>query len=186
MDLGNVKLNGFDCSLFGTPGLLRFSVMRNIIIGGSDGVIFIFDSTAPEKDDSAIVILNSIRKSLPSNIPIIFLANKQDVEGARPPEVIRSQNYISKDSKIFPTSTKTGLNIRESITFIVNNVYEEYSSLLPILRAHESDIEGLAGKLEKDKVQIRDFLNNLEIKRFIEIDRINKTYQVRAGLKHLV
>ena len=186
MDLGNVKLNGFDCSLFGTPGLLRFSVMRTIIIGGSDGVIFIFDSTAPEKDDSAIVILNSIRKSLPSNIPIIFLANKQDVEGARPPEVIRSQNYISKDSKIFPTSTKTGLNIRESITFIVNNIYEEYSSLLPILRAHESNIEGLAGKLEKDKVQIRDFLNNLEIKRFIEIDRINKTYQVRAGLKHLV
>ena len=79
MDLGNVKLNGFDCSLFGTPGLLRFSVMRRIVISGSDGVVFIFDSTAPEKDDSAIVILNSIRKSLPANTPIIFLANKQDV-----------------------------------------------------------------------------------------------------------
>ena len=97
-----------------------------------------------------------------------------------------SSEFGTTLSKIFPTSTKTGLNIRESITFIVNNIYEEYSSLLPILRAHESDIEGLAGKLEKDKVQIRDFLNNLEIKRFIEIDRINKTYQVRTGLKHLV
>ena len=30
MDLGCVKLNGFDCYLFGTPGLLRFWVMRNI------------------------------------------------------------------------------------------------------------------------------------------------------------
>lgn len=186
MDLGNVKLNGFDCSLFGTPGLLRFSVMRNIITGGSDGVIFIFDSAAPEKDDSAIVILNSIKKSLPSNIPIIFLANKQDVEGARPPEVIRSQNYLPENSKIFPTSTITGLNIKESIIFLVNNIFEEYSSLLQILRAHETDLEGLAGKLEKDKVQIRDFLNNLEVKRFIEIDRINKTYRVRSGLKLLV
>ena len=186
MDLGNVKLNGFDCSLFGTPGLLRFSVMRNIVISGSDGVLFIFDAAAPEKDDSAIVILNSIRKSIPSNIPIVFLANKQDVEGARTPEVIHSQNYLPENSKIFPTSAKTGLNVKESITFIVNNIYEEYSSLLQILRVHESDIEGLAGKLEKDKVQIRDFLNNLEIKRFIEVDRISKTYRVRSGLKHLV
>jgi len=186
MDLGNVKLNGFDCSLFGTPGLLRFSVMRRIVISGSDGVVFIFDSTAPEKDDSAIFILNSIRKSLPANTPIIFLANKQDVEGARPPEVIRSQNYLPENNKIFPTSTKTGLNIKESLTYLVNNVYEEYSSLLQILRAHESDIEGLAGKLEKDKVQIRDFLNNLEIKRFIDVDRISKTYKVKSGLKNLV
>lgn len=186
MDLGNVKLNGFDCSLFGTPGLLRFSVMRRIVISGSDGVVFIFDSTAPEKDDSAIFILNSIRKSLPANTPIIFLANKQDVEGARPPEVIRSQNYLPENNKIFPTSTKTGLNIKESLTYLVNNVYEEYSSLLQILRAHESDIEGLASKLEKDKVQIRDFLNNLEIKRFIDVDRISKTYKVKSGLKNLV
>ena len=186
MDLGNVKLNGFDCSLFGTPGLLRFSVMRRIVISGSDGVVFIFDSTAPEKDDSAIVILNSIRKSLPANTPIIFLANKQDVEGARPPEVIRSQNYIPEISKIFPTSTKTGLNIKESLTYLVNNVYEEYSSILQILRAHETDIKGLAEELKKDQIQIRDFLNNLEIKRFIDVDRISKTYTVKSGLKNLV
>ena len=91
-----------------------------------------------------------------------------------------------ENNKIFPTSTKTGLNIKESLTYLVNDVYEEYSSLLQILRAHESDIEGLAGKLEKDKVQIRDFLNNLEIKRFIDVDRISKTYKVKSGLKNLV
>jgi small GTP-binding protein len=186
MDLGSVKLNGFDCYLFGTPGLLRFSIMRSIITTGSDGIIFIFDSVAPEKDDSAIMILNSIRKVLPPNIPIVFLANKQDIEGARPPEVIRSQNYLPEDSKIFPTSTKTNLNIKESITYLVNHIYEEYSSLLQILRTYENDIEGLAEELKKDKIQMRDFLNNLEIKRFIEIDRIKKVYKVRSGLKYLV
>ncbi|MFX1302945.1 MAG: GTPase [Promethearchaeota archaeon] len=186
MDLGSVKLNGFDVFLFGTPGLLRFSVMRGICTSGSDGVIFIFDAAAPEKDDSAIMILNSIRKILPPNIPITFLANKQDLEGARPPEVVRSQNYLPEDSKIFPTSTKTGLNIRESITHLVNHIYEEYSSLLQTLRTYENDIEGLAQELKKDKVQMRDFLNNLEIKRFIEVDRVSKTYKVRSGLKYLV
>ncbi len=186
MDLGSVKLNGFDCYLFGTPGLLRFSIMRSIVTTGSDGIIFIFDAAAPEKDDSAIVILNSIRKLLPPNTPITFVANKQDIEGARPPEVIQAQNYLPEDSKIFPTSAKSGMNIKESVTYLVNHIYEEYSSLLQTLRAYENDIEGLAQELKKDNVQMRDFLNNLEIKRFIEVDRIKKVFKVRSGLKYLV
>ncbi len=186
MDLGSVKLNGFDCYLFGTPGLLRFSVMRRILTTGADGVLFMFDAAAPEKDDSAIVILNSIRKAIQPNVPVVFLANKQDIDAARPPEVIRSQNYLPEDVKIFPTSTKTGLNIKESITHIVNYIFEEYSSLLQTLRSFESDIKGLGEELKKDRIQIRDFLNNLEIKRFIELDRINKTYKVKSGLKYLV
>ncbi|GAH01220.1 unnamed protein product, partial [marine sediment metagenome] len=172
--------------LFGTPGLLRFSIMRRIVSTGSDGIIFIFDAAAPEKDDSAIVILNSIRKILPPNTPVVFLANKQDVEGARPPEVIRDQNYLHENNKIFPTSTKTGINLKESITYLVNHIYEEYSSLLQTLRTYENDIEGLAQELKKDKIQMRDLLNNLEIKRFIEVDRISKTFKVRSGLKYLV
>lgn len=186
MDLGSLKLNGFDCFLFGTPGLLRFSIMRNIVTSGSDGIIFIFDSVHPEKDDSAIVILNSVRKLLPANVPVVFLANKQDVEGARSPEIIRQQNYLPENSKIFPTSTTTGLNIKESLTHLVNIIYEEYSSLIQILRTHENDIPGLAEELKKDRAEMRDLLNNLEIKRFIEVNRVSKTYKVRSGLKHLV
>lgn len=186
MDLGSLKLNGFDCYLFGTPGLLRFSIMRNIVTQGSDGIIFIFDAAVPEKDDSAIMILNSIRKLLPSNTPVVFLANKQDIEGARSPDIIQSQNYLPEKSKIFPTSTITGLNIKESVTHLVNVIYEEYSSLIQILKTYETDIQGLGEELKKDRVEMRDLLNNLEIKRFIEVDRIRKTYKVRNGLKHLV
>lgn len=186
MDLGSVKLNGFDCYLFGTPGLLRFSVMRSITIRGADGIIFIFDASAPEKDDSAIVILNSIRKLITSEVPIVFLANKQDLELARSPEIIRSQNYLPEDSKIFPTSTTSGLNIRESITHLVNIIYEEYSSLIQVLRIYEEDVEGLGEELKKDPMEVKDLLNNLEIKRFIEIDRVKKSYKVREGLKYLV
>jgi len=186
MDLGSVKLNGFDCFLFGTPGLLRFSVMRNIVTSGSDGIIYIFDSVHPEKDDSAIVILNSVRKLLPPHTPVVFLANKQDVEGARSPEIVRQQNYLPKTSKIFPTSTTTGLNIKESMTYLVNVIYEEYSSLIQVLRTYENDVQGLGNELKKDSVEMRDLLNNLEIKRFIEVDRISKTYKVREGLKYLV
>lgn len=65
-------------------------------------------------------------------------------------------------------------------------VYEEYSSLIQVLRTYENDVQGLGNELKKDSVEMRDLLNNLEIKRFIEVDRISKTYKVREGLKYLV
>jgi len=185
MDMGSLKLNGFDIFLFGTPGLLRFSVMRDVVAEGADGIIFLFDSVQPEKDEKAISILNSVRKLLEPNTPIIFLANKQDIEGARSPEVIKAQNNLPENCVIFPTSTKTGLNIEESLKYIVNQVYNNYKELLLVMREYEMDIRALAEKLKKDKPQMRDFLNNLELKRFIEIDRIKKTYKVRNGLKNL-
>ncbi len=186
MDLGSVKLNGFWVYLFGTPGLLRFSVMRDIVSEGSDGLLFLFDSSAPEKDDDALIILNSIRKVLAPNAPILYLANKQDLENARDPEVIRAQNNLPDNAKIFPTSTVTGINIRESLKYLVNEIYNEYSSLIATLKNYESNIEGLANTLNKNKDEMRTFLNTLEIKKFIEIDRGNKTYKVRDGLKYIV
>ena len=186
MDLGWVKLNGFDVFLFGTPGLLRFNVMRDVVIRGTDGLIFIFDAAHPEKDEDAIVILNSIRKLIDPDAPIVYLANKQDIAGARHPEVVRTQNYLPQEAIIFGTSTKTGENLEEALKNLVNQIYENYSSLIKILKTYEEDIPGLAEKLEKDPKEMRDFLNNLEIKRFIEIDRQKKTFKVKHGLKLLI
>ena len=185
MDLASLRLNGFDVFLFGTPGLLRFRVMRELICSGSDGFIFVFDAVHSEKDDDAISILNTLRNSISSDIPIIYLANKQDLEGARSPEVIKAQNNLPHNCKIFPTSTKTGLNINESIKFLVNEIFDRYKELIQTLQKYENDIKGLAEKLNKEKSEMRDFLNNLEIKRFIDIDRINKNYRVKKGLARI-
>jgi small GTP-binding protein len=185
MDMGSLKLNGFEVFLFGTPGLLRFSVMRDVVADGADGIIFMFDSTKPENDEKAISILNSIRKILKPNTPIIFLANKQDRDDARSPEVVRAQNYLPEKSKLYPTSTITALNIEESLRYVVNEIFDNYKETLEIMRKYENDIRGLAQKLSMDKVQMRDFLNNLELKRFIDIDRRNRVYKVRHGLKNL-
>ncbi len=186
MDLGSVTLNGFDVFLFGTPGLLRFNVMRDVVLRGTDGVIFIFDAAHPEKDEDGIIILNSIRKAISQDIPIIFLANKQDIAGARHSEVVRAQNYLPEDTVIFPTSTRTGENLDNVLKQLVNQIYENYSSLIEILRTYENNIEGLTEKLKKNTIEMRDFLNNLEIKRFIELDRANRTFKVKEGLKLLI
>ncbi|MBD3256076.1 MAG: hypothetical protein GF383_13350 [Candidatus Lokiarchaeota archaeon] len=176
MDLGSIKLDKFEVFLFGTPGLLRFKVMREIVCSGADGYIFIFDAAKPEKDKEAISILNSIRKN---NTPIVYAANKQDKENARDPATIIKQNNLSDDVKMFPTIATTGVNIKKSLEYLVNEIYARYKEILQILRDYETDIKGLAQKLKKNKAQMRDFLNNLEIKRFIKINRANRTYHVR-------
>ena len=78
------------------------------------------------------------------------------------------------------------MNIRESITHLVNIIYEEYSSLIQVLRMYENNVEGLGDELKKDPAEMKSLLNNLEIKRFIEVDRVKKSYKVREGLKYLV
>ena len=183
MDLGSLKINNYRIFLFGTPGLTRFSVIRDIISSGSDGIIFIFDAVNSDNDGEAIEMLKSIQEVLGTKIPIIFLANKQDLEGARSPEDIISENKLSSDIKIFPTSTLTGLNIEESLKEIFGKIYTKYKDLLEILKSYENNIKGLADKLNKDKLEMKNFLNKLEIRKLIEIDRLNKTYKVKNVLK---
>jgi len=182
MDLAQLKLNGFDIFLFGCPGLLRFKVMREVVANGADGYIFMFDAAHPETDNDAISMLNLIRKA---DVPIVYLANKQDIKDARAPEVIKKQNNLPENCIIFPTSTKTGLNIKDSIKYLVNEIYKNYKETLSLILNYENDIKGLADKLKKDKSQMRDFLNNLEVRRLIEVDRVAKTFKVKKGLKNL-
>ncbi len=182
MDLAQLKLNGFDIFLFGCPGLLRFKVMREVVASGADGYIFMFDAAHPETDNDAISMLNLIRKA---DVPIVYLANKQDIKDARAPEVIKKQNNLPENCIIFPTSTKTGLNIKDSINYLVNEIYKNYKETLSLILNYENNIKGLADKLNKDKSEMRDFLNNLEVRRLIEIDRATKTFKVKKGLKSL-
>lgn len=186
MDMGSIKLNGFEVFLFGTPGLLRFSVMRDVIAQGADGIIFVIDAADPSKDKEGLYILNDIRKVIKQNTPIIFLANKQDLDGARSADLIKSQNNLPEKSKIFGTSAKTGKNVDKALKYLINEVFDSYKEIIEILKDYESDIKGLAEKLNKNKVEMRDFLNSLEVKRFIQIDRLRKVYKVKEGLKNLV
>jgi hypothetical protein len=186
IDIGSRVIKNVRVCLFGTPGLLQFSTIRDIVARGADGIIFIFDAADPEKDEEALTILNHIRGVLEPNIPLVFLANKQDLDDARPPEVIKAQNNLPERAKIFPTSCKTGLNIEKSLKFTVKEIVKNYRDLLKTLEKYENDIKGLASELHKNKNEIRDFLNNMEIKEFIEIDRINRTYKVNKDVKSFV
>ncbi len=185
MDLATLQLEGFKVFLFGTPGLLRMQVMRDVISDRADGVIFLLDSAHPESDKDAIEILNSLKKNIPADIPIIFCANKQDEPTARSSEEVKIQNKLPKEAIIFSTSAKTGLNMHESLKFMVNLIFKKFENCIEILRKYQDDVERLAQQLKMDKLELQDFLHDLEIKRFIDIDREKQTFKVKEGLHEL-
>lgn len=183
MDLATFQLEGFKIFLFGTPGLLRMQIMRDVIADGADGVIFLLDSTQPESDEEAMQILDSLKEHIPFDIPIIFCANKQDEPAARSSEEVKDQAKLPKDAKIFSTSVKTGLNMNESLHFTVNLIFKKYESTIEIVRKYQGDLQELSQQLKMNTSELQDLLHSLEIKRFIDIDREKKTIKVKDGLR---
>lgn len=183
MDIGNTKSNGLEITLFGTPGLLRFSTMRAIVAEGSDGVIFLFDGPNPEKDDASLQILNEIRHILGRNVPIVFAVNKSDDPNCRPVEVVRAQNYLGAHSIIFKMSSITGENIKVPIDELAHLVKQSLSPMVSHICNYEGDIMGLQQELGKNSHEIMEILNAMELRGIIAVDRHNKSYSIMETAK---
>ena len=184
MDLATLQMGVFDIFVFGTPGLVRFKIMRDVIVSGVDGIIFLFDVANTASDSDAIAILKDIKRLITHDTPIAYCGNKQDLKAVNEKE-IKKRFKLKEGAKIFLTSSKTGSNIEAVLKYIVNEIFNKHKDTLEIMRDYETDIKGLSVKLKKNREQMRDLLNGFEVKRFIEIDRPNKTYKVKKGLKNI-
>ncbi|MBN1800900.1 MAG: GTP-binding protein [Candidatus Lokiarchaeota archaeon] len=182
MDLASIKIDGFDVFLFGTPGLLRMEVMRDVLVNGADAVIFLIDSTDPTHDAEGLKILTSVQKILKPSLPLIYCANKQDEENSRSVKEIVSVYNIPKSSKLFKINTRTGTNVMESLKYIVNTIFNTYKDVLKLVRKHQDNLDDLASVLKMNPSELNDFLYNLEVKRFIEIDREKKVVRLKPTI----
>lgn len=88
LDHGYVEKKGFVCNLFGTPGQERFDWIMEVLSKDIWGVILVVDSTKPETFPRALQMLEKVKEEY---IPFIVFANKQDLEGALPPEEIKER-----------------------------------------------------------------------------------------------
>lgn len=186
MDIGSLYRDGIKISLFGTPGLLRFSTMRKIICEGADGVIFMFDGINPAMDDSAIQILNEIRENISKNVPIVYVVNKMDDLKCRSAEVVREQNYLPKSAEIFGISAKTQENIEAPLNELIMMMKEYYTPIVRILENFKTNPLGLKIPLEMSAKEIMDLLNFMELRGIISVDRKNMEYTMGETAKFFI
>ena len=90
-DLGRVFDYQVAVKLYTVPGQVRYDATRRVVLTGADAVVFVADSS-PERAAENRASLENLRHNLvangidPDHIPVLHQANKQDVEGALPPE----------------------------------------------------------------------------------------------------
>lgn len=118
LDFGTIKFDGMVVHLFGTPGLDRFSMLREIVAKGARGFILILDSTDPNSIMTGKEILKEILKTN-GDIPCVILANKQDLPNAMPVGKIKS---LFTDFPVVPGVLIKGIGIKESLALLFSQM----------------------------------------------------------------
>jgi small GTP-binding protein len=88
LDHGWVERKGMSVDLFGTPGQERFDWILNMLARSILGIFLVIDSTKPETFERARQMLSKIKAK---DIPVVILANKQDLKGAKSPKQIEKE-----------------------------------------------------------------------------------------------
>lgn len=97
--------------LKGSPGQMQFSAVRKILAKGSDGVIFLIDGCDLENIGNALVVLEEIKATLGSNVPMKIIANKSDRDDFHGSELI--SNMIG--DSVYEGSGKYSIGIKDAI-----------------------------------------------------------------------
>lgn len=119
LDHGHVDYKGFNADIFGTPGHERFDPILKLISGEAMGVFLIIDSTKPKDFVRAKQMLELTRSY---GLPILIVANKQDLNGALSPDEIREKITLPRDISIVPAVAIKKEGVFEAFEMLVDKI----------------------------------------------------------------
>jgi small GTP-binding protein len=120
LDHGWVERKGMAVDLFGTPGQERFDWTLNMLAKSILGIFLVVDSTKPETFQRARQMLSKIKAK---DIPVVILANKQDLKGALPPKKIEKELGFPAVGTVAPK--KRGMD--EALEKLFNEILKRQS-----------------------------------------------------------
>nr|MDO8077799.1 GTP-binding protein [Candidatus Freyarchaeota archaeon] len=188
LDYGLVNIEDLRIHLFGTPGLKHFKVLRQVLSKGADGVLFLVDSQDKNSDVEAKIIWGEVQEFLPG-VPITVAANKQDLPNAREVSRIRKDLDIPPDVYIVPTSAKTGQNVEKALRVLLLVAVQKELNLLKIMQKHDGEVKGihsLMSDLGMEMSAIRQHLNWLELRGYVEVDWRTSIYWLTPAIKKVI
>lgn len=109
--------------LWDTAGQEKYRSIAKAYFRGADAIIFVFDITCRESFFRLEMWLNDLRKSTyqVSDLPLIILGNKLDMEGKRVISYEEAKEYSDRlDIPYYETSARTGFGVTEAFNSIVN------------------------------------------------------------------
>ncbi len=112
--------------LWDIAGQSKFQKMRNYFYKGADGLILIFDLTAPESFENIPHWYQDIHAHLDEDLKGLILANKNDLVAERKiPEAQIAELAKQLNLTFFETSALTGDNVVEAFSKIAELLYKK-------------------------------------------------------------
>ncbi len=190
MDFGVIELKDLRLSLFGTPGLARFDIIRRIISKGADAVVFLIDSADELMDYRVKYLYEEIAGYLrPTKVPYIFAANKQDLPNARSPEKLKEFFKFIGDEPLYPVSALDYEDVTRVLMKVIVKLVDKVWPILQTLYKFHGTVKGveLVSKgLEKGTYETRSYLRWLERRRLIDVDWRQLVYWLCPGLLRML
>jgi len=119
-----VDHRGFAADIFGTPGQQRFDPIVKLLSGEAMGIFLILDSANTDDFVRARQMLD-ITETV--GLPVVVVANKQDIAGALTPEEIRKELKMTNDIPVMPAVASSREGVFEAFDVMVERVLEANS-----------------------------------------------------------
>ncbi|MFX1520867.1 MAG: ATP/GTP-binding protein [Promethearchaeota archaeon] len=185
LDHGTVDVLGIQAHLFGTPGLIRFSILRQILSEGADGMIFMVDSANPNIENFNEIWREMKEIQIVASVPCIVAANKQDLPGAKSVGEIRELLGLN-GYPIIPISAKTGENMMRPLLLLLIMAILRASPLLRIvdsIGSVQNALEQISDVSEMSRYKTKLRLYWLEWRGLIDADWNTERFRVVPAVK---
>ena len=137
MEVAKFEISGLQFVAWDIGGQKGFrDTIWQTYLQGSKAIIYVIDSTDIKRlQDSKMELEKYVFSNKKfSTIPILILANKQDLDGSLSCQEIgialNLHKFRPENIKIYGISCKTGLNIQESITWLCNNLNDSDKKIM--------------------------------------------------------
>jgi signal recognition particle receptor subunit beta len=138
--------------IYTSPGQVKYSTTRQVLLNGVDGIVFVADSQKAVFQNN-VDSLTELKKNLTEvglsleRLPVVFQYNKQDLPNTYPPEGL-DQLLNDVGATSLPGVAATGYNVKETVDVLGNQMVERFF------------------KARQD--QILEEITNMEVRRFVD------------------
>ncbi len=116
--------------IYTSPGQVKYSTTRQVLLNGVDGIVFVADSQKAVFQNN-VDSLTELKKNLTEvglsleRLPVVFQYNKQDLPNTYPPEGL-DQLLNDVGATSLPGVAATGYNVKETVDVLGNQMVERF------------------------------------------------------------